>query len=99
MVTPTFADYVELLLTLLTGCEFCKSSSLLEVAEESCFMLGQCSKHARAKNPAITGILCQAVPRRPPPFSGHTTLACCCCLLLWPRREAPAPRKTRNQLC
>jgi hypothetical protein len=51
MVTPTFVDYVELLLTLLTGCEFCKSSSLLEVAEESCFMLGQCSKHARAKKP------------------------------------------------
>src|SRR4030095_11489068 len=33
----------------LTGCEFCKSSSLLEIAEESCFMPGQCSENARAK--------------------------------------------------
>src|SRR5215475_11748502 len=35
----------------LTGCEFWKSSSLLEVAEESCCMSGQCSKNARAKKP------------------------------------------------
>ena len=50
------------------------------------------------QTPAITCMGCQAVPRSPPPFSDHPTLGCCCCLLLWPRREAPALRKTRNQL-
>src|SRR5215831_11849648 len=61
-------------------------------------MPGQCSTSARAKNPAITCIVCQAVPRGPPHFSDHTTLVCCCCLLLWPLREAPALRKIRNRL-
>ena len=37
--------------TELTDCEFCKSSSLLEVAKASCFMPGQCSTSARAKKP------------------------------------------------
>ena len=46
----------------LTGGEFCKSSSLLEVAEESCFMSGQCSQNARAqktlRSPACYARLC-----------------------------------------
>jgi len=50
------------------------------------------------KNPAITGILCQAVPQSPPHFSDPATLVYCCGLLLWPLREALALRKTRNQL-
>ena len=42
--------------------------------------------------------MCQAVHRSPAHFSDPTTLVCCCCLLLWPIREAPGLRKTRNQL-
>jgi hypothetical protein len=49
-------------------------------------------------NPAITSILCEAVHRSPPHFSDPATLVCCCCLHLWPIREAPALRKTCNQL-
>src|SRR5215471_13102812 len=82
----------------LTGCEFCKSSSLLEVRGQSCSMPTQCSKRPQAKNPAITSVVCQAVHRSPAHFSDPTTLVCCCCLLLWPLREAPGLRKTRNQL-
>jgi len=61
-------------------------------------MHGQCNKRTRAKNPAITCILCQAVPRGPLHFSDHTTLVGRCCLLLWLIPKAPALRKTRNQL-
>jgi len=48
------------------------------------------------KTPVITCMVCQAVPRGPPQCSDHTTPVCCGGLLLWPRREAPALRNTRN---